>query len=117
MNTFKIVLARIVIAGIFISAAAMALGMAIFLFYHGENAPGDHLFRGEPMCLRDPVDIARAALKGDDRSFIQLGVLLLLASPFFRVTSAALGYVLNKDVLYAAVSATVLCILTISFFI
>ena len=58
--------------------------------------------------------ILHGALGGDSRSIIQLGLLLLIATPIARVVFAVAGFLFEKDWLYVAVSLLVLAILLYS---
>jgi uncharacterized membrane protein len=64
--------------------------------------------------LRSPVDIFNDARHGDARSIIQLGLLLLIATPVARVILAAVGFLFERDRLYFFVSLIVLAVLLYS---
>jgi len=115
-TTLQNLLARIMINGVLIAAGVMLLGGVVYLWHDGSLPVRDHLFRGEPLDLRKPVDIAAAAWKGNTLSLIQIGVLLLLANPFIRTFFSILGFGIQRDWLYAGISLLVLTILAISFF-
>jgi uncharacterized membrane protein len=53
---------------------------------------------------------------GDPATIIQLGVLLLIATPVARVGFALVAFAIERDKLYIAVSLTVLAVLLFSFF-
>jgi uncharacterized membrane protein len=110
-------LARIMIWGLVLAAAVMLVGGIVFLMHHAGQKPGDHKFTGEPLDLRHPMDIVRAALKGNDDCLIQVGVLLMLLNPLVRVAMAALGYAASGDRLYAGIAGLVLAVLLMSYFI
>lgn len=109
-------LAKIMINGVLIAAGVMLIGGILYLKRDGSLPVEDHLFRGEPLDLRKPIDIAQAAWKGNILSLIQIGVLLLLANPFIRTFFSILGFGAQKDWLYAGISVIVLAILSFSFF-
>lgn len=101
--------------GILLAAAVLFAGGVIYMAQNTGRAPGDHVFRGEPHWLRDPVAIARDALEANDRAFLQLGVLLLLANPVLRVVFLGIGFAAQRDRLYTVVSLLVLAVLAVSF--
>lgn len=113
----RVFLARIMVWGVLLAAGVMLIGGVVYLSSHWSLPPGDRKFSGEPADLRHPVEIFRAAVAGNDQSVIQIGVLLLLLNPLVRVGLAACGYAASRDRLYAIVSATVLGILVVSFFV
>jgi len=53
-------------------------------------------------------------MTGDPAALIQLGVLLLVATPVARVVFAVVGFALERDRLYVVVSVAVLAILAAS---
>lgn len=110
-------LARMMVWGVLLAAAIMIVGLAIFLWHHAGQRPGDHKFTGEPADLRHPVAIFRAALRGNDDCFLQVGVLLLLLNPLARVALAAAGYAMTRDRLYTGIAAVVFAVLVVSYFV
>lgn len=113
----RAVLSRVMLWGVALAAAILVVGLAVFLFHHAGQRPGDHKFTGEPADLRHPVAIFRAALRGNDDCFLQIGVLLLLLNPLVRVALAAVGYAAARDRLYAGIAALVLAVLGVSYFV
>jgi uncharacterized membrane protein len=61
--------------------------------------------------LRHPAAMLRGIARGDASAVIDLGILLLVATPICRVMFAVIAFVLEKDRLYIAVSAIVLAVL------
>jgi uncharacterized membrane protein len=53
-------------------------------------------------------------MAGDPAAVIQVGVLLLIATPVARVVFAVIGFALERDRLYVAVSLAVLAVLAAS---
>lgn len=60
----KNTIAKVMIVGVLIPAVIIATGTAYFLFYHWRDMPRYHLFHGEPLHLRKPLDILLFAFKG-----------------------------------------------------
>lgn len=120
MNRSSLILARVIVAGTLLAAVLMAAGLVWYLVAHPELKPGDHIFTGEPKYFRDPAAIFTRAFElgevGQRRSVAMIGVLVLLAGPWIRVALAGAGYAMERDRLYAVVSALVLLILGVSFF-
>jgi uncharacterized membrane protein len=101
-------------AGVLISAAVVIAGGCVYLARHGQEPPDRRTFHGEPAELSHPLSIVRAALAGDDRGVIALGLLLLIATPVARVALAAYGFLREHDRLYTAVAMFVLIVLLVS---
>jgi uncharacterized membrane protein len=70
-------------AGVVIAATVVLVGGVWYFAMHA--AAPLRLYRGEPAALRGPEGVLRGVLAGDVRSAIQLGLLLLIATPVARV--------------------------------
>lgn len=120
MNRFSLLLARVMVAGTLLAAAIIAAGLLWYLSAHSGSLPGDHIFRGEPKYLENPVHMVLRAFEpgvaGERRSLVMIGIFLLLLNPPVRVFLAGAGYLLERDRLYAVVSAIVFAVLLVSFF-
>jgi uncharacterized membrane protein len=97
--------------GMIIASAVIALGLIPFLLREGGRHADFHVFRGEPAAFRTiPGAIADAA-RGDPRGIMQVGVLLLLATPVARVALCLVEFARERDRLYVAVTLAVLAAL------
>jgi uncharacterized membrane protein len=65
------------------------------------------VFRGEPSDLRGLRGIWHAARGLRARGIIQLGLLILVATPVARVVLAAIAFARERDWLYAAIALIV----------
>ena len=99
--------------GVVLSAALVALGAASFSWLELASVPRYDVFRGEPEALCRAAGIVQAALAGSGRGVIQLGVLVLLATPVARVALSLLTFVLIGDRTYMIVAAAVLFMLAL----
>jgi uncharacterized membrane protein len=108
---FDMGLARVLRAGVLLSAAVVACGGVVFLARHGLEQPSYHVFRGEPMPLRSVRGIVTDALQPHGRGLIQLGLLLLIATPIARVVFSVAGFVRQRDWLYVVITLIVLTLL------
>jgi len=100
--------------GVFLSAIIVAFGGAIYLVRHA-NSPTDYrMFRGEPSDLRMIGGILRDAFAPHGRGIIQLGLLVLIATPVARVAFSIVAFAAERDRLYVVVSSLVLLILLYS---
>lgn len=100
--------------GLLCSAAIVLTGGVLLLVRHGAAAPSYRAFRGEPADLRQVSGIVHAACEGRGRGLIQLGLVLLIATPIARVAFAAVAFALERDRLYTAIALVVLAILVVS---
>ena len=100
--------------GVLIAAVVVLLGGSVYLVRHGTALPFYASFQGEPEELRSiPGILAHVwALRG--RGIIQLGLLLLIATPVARVLCAMVAFALQRDWLYVGVTAVVVSVLVYS---
>jgi uncharacterized membrane protein len=104
-------------AGVILAATVILLGGVLYLVRHG-GEPADHkIFEGEPPNLVSPRGILASALALESRGIIQLGLLLLIATPVARVVFSIYAFARQRDLLYAALTTTVLIILLASIFL
>ena len=86
-------------------------GGVVYLIRHGSAAPDYHAFRSEPADLRTVPGIVAVTLMGRGRGIIQLGLLLLIATPIVRVAFSLVAFSLERDRTYVVVTLIVLAIL------
>lgn len=102
--------------GMLVSAAVVLLGGALFLARNGKSVPSFHEFHGEPRQLTSVRLIVEGAFHGDALSVIQLGSLLLIATPIARVVFCVAAFAWERDYLYVGFSLLVLVVLLYSLF-
>lgn len=100
--------------GVLAAAAIVALGGVLYLAQHHAQQIHYKVFRVEEPALRSFAGIAASAMHGESEGLIQIGVLLLIATPVARVVFAVAGFALERDRLYTLVSIIVLAILIFS---
>jgi uncharacterized membrane protein len=102
--------------GVIAAAAVVALGAAVFLVRHGSERPLYYVFRGEPGDLKSIPGIVGDAWNGRGRGLIQLGLLLLIATPVTRVVLSIWFFALQRDRRYVLITLMVLVVLLYSLF-
>ena len=100
--------------GVTLAAAVVLFGGSIYLVRHGRTAPQYRVFRGEPADLRTISGIVKEALVFQGRGLIQLGLLLLIATPVARVAFSVAAFAIQRDRLYVVVTLIVLAVLVYS---
>jgi uncharacterized membrane protein len=101
-------------AGVILAAAVVLLGGVLYLAQHSSALPDYRVFRGEPADLRGVPGIVKDARALDGRGLIQLGLLVLLATPIARVAFSVLAFALQRDRTYVVVTLIVLAVLLYS---
>jgi uncharacterized membrane protein len=101
-------------AGVLLSAAVTLVGGIMYLVVHGGDITHYHVFSGERAELRTVGGTVKGVIRGDSAAIIQLGVLLLIATPVARVFMSVIGFMKERDWLYVGCSLIVLAILVFS---
>ena len=102
--------------GVVTAALVVLLGAVLFLARHAWEKPEYHAFHGEPADLRSPTGIVQDALAGSSRGLIQLGLLLLIATPVLRVAFSVFAFAVQRDGTYVVLTLVVLAVLLYSLF-
>jgi uncharacterized membrane protein len=110
----EVAIGRMLQAGVMLAALVVLLGGILYLRQSSGPRPDYIHFHGVSDELRSPVQIAIHAAHGSPEAIIQLGLLLLIATPIVRVIVAAVGFLLEKDIMYVWVSLAVLAVLIYS---
>jgi uncharacterized membrane protein len=105
------IVATLLRVGLVLSAAVVMVGGTVFLTQHGAEETHYRIFRGEPSDLRSIAGILADAAAFRGRGCIQLGVLLLMATPVVRVVFSVVAFALQRDWIYVGVTAIVLAVL------
>lgn len=107
---------RLLQIGVSIAAVVVLAGGIFFLFQHGQETTDYHVFRGEQADLRKLPDIVEQAFTPRSRGMIQLGLLLLIATPVARVAFTVFAFLRERDYIFIAVTLFVLAVLLYSLF-
>ncbi len=100
--------------GVMLSAAIVLLGGVLYLRHLHAPVPDYKTFHATGGAPRSLPGIFRELTTGKSESIIQLGILVLIATPVARVIFALVGFARERDWLYSVVSALVLAILIFS---
>jgi uncharacterized membrane protein len=109
-----IIIGQLLRAGVLLAAATVLAGGVLYLAVHYADPARYHNFVAGGPNITSASGIARAAVHGDSVAIVQIGLLLLILTPIARVAVAVVGFLLERDRLYTAVSLIVLVILVFS---
>jgi uncharacterized membrane protein len=112
----ELLMGRLLRAGVLLSAAVVILGGMVYLVRHGHAVVSYRDFRGGSSPLRSVSGIFRGLARFSGSAIIQLGLLLLIATPVARVVFSAVAFLRERDYLYVALTLTVLAVLCYSLF-
>jgi len=110
----EILLATLLRAGVIVSAVVVTIGGLFYLTRHGLSTPDYGAFRGEPADLRSVAGITADCLQLRGRGIIQLGLLLLIATPIMRVVLSLVAFAKQRDRTYVGITLIVLVLLLYS---
>jgi len=109
-------IAQLLRGGVLLAALVVILGAVLYL----GSSPLAHVsyrtFQGEPEHLKSVHGIVRSAFAGQSRSIMQLGLLLLIATPIARVIFSVFAFAIEGDRMYVIFTLIVLSVLLYSLF-
>jgi uncharacterized membrane protein len=109
-------IANLLRTGVVIAALVVIGGAVPYLAAHPWAHVTYRAFQGEPDELKAVSGIVRNAFSGDPRGIMQLGLLLLIATPIARVVFSAGAFAVEGDRMYVGFTLFVLAVLLYSLF-
>lgn len=110
----ELIMGRLLQAGVLLASAVVLVGGILYVHAHSAAPMNYRVFSSEPAFLRRPGQLFRYVARGDGAAIVQLGILLLIATPIARVIFAVIAFAIERDRLYVAVSLFVLAVLMVS---
>jgi uncharacterized membrane protein len=110
------IVGRLLQIGVLIATVVVLIGGAMLIATHGGDVASFRVFRGESSTLRSVSAAARGAFTLDPRGMVQLGLVLLIATPVARVALTLGAFVLQRDRLYVVLTTVVLVLLLFGLF-
>jgi uncharacterized membrane protein len=108
------VMGNLLRAGVILAAIMVLAGGIFYLIRYGTTSPDYRVFRGEPADLRSVSGILADAIELHSRGLMQLGLLVLVATPVARVAFSVFAFARQHDRIYLTVSLIVLAVLVYS---
>ena len=97
-----------------VAGTVTAAGGIAALIAGGRATENFRIFRGEPQELRSITEIVMGAIAGHPQAIVQLGIVLLVATPILRVALSLVAFIARRDRVYVLLTAVVLALLTLS---
>ena len=105
--------------GMLLSCGTTIFGGIVYLFQNSGTAvdyspvpSGEHF--GAADNLRTLSGIFEGILQFNGASIIQLGVVILIATPILRIVVSSIAFLIEKDWLYVAITLTVLAVIMLN---
>ncbi len=105
------IISAILRVGVTLAALIVFAGGVYYLAQHGFELPQYHTFHGQPPQLRTLPGILDFALASHSRGIIEVGLLVLIATPIARVLFSVVAFALQRDRVYVVVTLLVLGVL------
>jgi uncharacterized membrane protein len=103
-------------AGVIITAFVVMIGATVYLARHGADPADRRSFHGEPENLETVSGIILESFRLSGRGLIQLGLLILIATPVARVMFSVFAFAWQRDWLYVIFTLIVLGVVCYSLF-
>jgi uncharacterized membrane protein len=100
--------------GVILAASIVFVGGVLLLVHNGFSLPHYRVFQGEPTDLRHISSIFRGAVAFNLEAVIQLGLLVLIATPVVRVLFTVFAFAYERDWTYVVITLIVLSLLLYS---
>jgi|ERR671933_1311626 uncharacterized membrane protein len=94
--------------GVLLASALVLMGGILYLIRHGAEPADYRFFQGTPAEFCSLGGVVTAVLSGSSRGIIQLGLLILIATPIARVAFSFLAFLQQRDFAYIIVTLCVL---------
>ncbi len=108
--------ATLLTTGVLVASVLVATGGLVYLIKYGGTPPHHESFTGEPGDFTSIGGIVKGASRLRGRGLIQLGFLVLLATPIARVAFSLYSFIRQRDRTYVVMTAFVLVLLLGSLF-
>lgn len=102
--------------GVVISGTVAIIGGIWYLIQQGSGIANYTVFNGEPAGFTSLTGIIKGLGQGSANEIIQLGVVILIATPIIRIVFSLASFILEKDRMYIIITLIVLLIILFSMF-
>lgn len=97
--------------GIWIACLITVIGGLFYLYHEGKSPIEYQIFVGEPAFLTSMRGAIRSTLAGNPEALIQVGVILLIATPLARVIACFSTFLSHREWLYVPICLITLLVL------
>jgi uncharacterized membrane protein len=108
------VMGNLLRTGVILAAMVVLAGGILYLIRYGATFPDYRVFRGEPADLRNVSGILTSAIDLRSRALIQVGLLVLVATPVARVAFSVFAFARQHDFTYVVLTLIVFTVLLFS---
>ena len=106
-RSLELAVSYVLLWGMVIASTIVLGGGLIYIIRHGAEPASFRVFVGEPRELCSPLGAVQAAISGRGRGWIQVGIMLLVATPIARVALSWVTFLRRQDWLYFTITSIV----------
>lgn len=110
------IIAQLLRGGVLLAALVVIGGAIPYLGFHPRARVSYHTFHSEPEQFKSVHGVVHLAFSGDVLGIMQLGLLLLIATPIARVLFSVFAFAVERDRMYVVFTLIVLAVLLYSLF-
>jgi uncharacterized membrane protein len=108
------IIGQLLRAGVIVSALVVLFGAFLYLRQAGHATADYHTFHGVARPMTTISGVVRQAERANPLAIMQLGLLLLVATPIARVAFSIFAFALERDWLYVGLTTVVFAVLLFS---
>jgi uncharacterized membrane protein len=112
----EFIIGNLLRVGVTFAGSVMLLGAILFLIRHGSEFPKVHSFRFDSFNITDPNIVIKELFEMKSIAIMQLGILILIATPVLRVVVSVIAFLYERDFMYVFFTLIVLGVLVFSLF-
>ena len=105
------IIGRLLQLGVTIATVVVVLGAVLVLTRHWSMPVDYGVFHGDQSALRSVGAVLHGAARRDPAAIVQLGLVLLIATPVARVALTLVAFAAQRDRLYVLLTTIVLVLL------
>ncbi len=113
-QTLEVVIGHTLRIGVVTAAVIVFIGGVFYLVQNRSAVPHYHTFHGATTRADNLSGVVRNIYALNSEGLIQLGLLVLIATPILRVIFSVIAFALERDTLYVVATLIVLMVLLYS---
>jgi uncharacterized membrane protein len=114
-RSIEAILGNLLRIGVIVAGSVVIIGAVLFIARHGSEVPRYHIFKPDIFNFSDFRDLFKGIIAFQSVSIMELGILLLIATPILRVIFSVFAFAYEKDYIYVVFTIIVLLVLVFSF--
>jgi uncharacterized membrane protein len=114
-DRMELIMGWLLQVGVLLASIVVLIGGILYLYTYRASPVDLRQFPSEPVAFRNTAALFRDTRRGDPGAIIEIGILLLIATPIARVIFAGIAFAYERDRFYVAISLVILMVLLMGF--